>query len=207
MNAETSECFMCDIAAGRDTGEWYDRALMATDEAVVMPALGAIVPGHVLVVPRRHVRSVQLLDEASRTDFIHLLRDASTRIERAVGQEVTVFEHGASVAGSGPRSACSEHAHLQVLPGAFDQGAKLQGSVCYSSVAEFCSAEPPFDPYLMIREPGKQTLVARDMGISQYFRREILTGAGEPDNWDYWLFPREENMRATFAMFDWQPEG
>lgn len=53
----------------------------------------------------------------------------------------------------------------------------------------------------MIKEPGAEVAVAPDVGVSQYFRREILSGLGEADDWDYWLFPRPENLCATFQLF------
>jgi len=197
----TSECFMCDISSGVDTGRWYDAVLRRTDDAIVIPALGAITPGHVLVVPPGHTRSVQLLPGDVRTRFVSALEDVMAFLGAETRTGVTVFEHGAAFAGSGPRSACSEHAHVQVVPGRFEASGTLHPRRRYPSLAAFYSAEAPFDPYLMISDPGDEVVVSADVGISQYFRRAMLTERGEPDSWDYWVFPRHENVAATIDFF------
>jgi hypothetical protein len=40
-----------------------------------------------------------------------------------------------------------------------------------------------------------------DIGVSQYFRRVIAKQLGRPSEWDYAVFPRWENVRATIALF------
>jgi diadenosine tetraphosphate (Ap4A) HIT family hydrolase len=194
-------CFMCEIACGRGGVEWYDCALAASDYAVVIPALGAIAPGHVLVIPPHHVHSAQLLAPRARSGFARALVQTAGWLAERTGRPITAFEHGAAVAGSGPRSACSEHAHVQLLPGRYDQTGALSGGRRFSSLEAFYGVKPPFDPYLMIQDPGEDVLAVPDVGVSQYFRRVILAELGEPDDWDYWLFPRRENVRATLGIF------
>lgn len=195
-----TDCFMCAIVAEATTVEWYDEVLFESDHTIVVPALGAIVPGHVLVVPQVHARSVQLLDSIRRADFTAALTAVIGRLEELFGA-VTVFEHGAATAGSGPRSACSEHAHIQLLPERSRASADLANARQYRTLAHFYDSEPPFDPYLMIKDPESDPRVAPDVGVSQYFRRVILAELGEPDTWDYWAFPRYDNVRATIAAF------
>lgn len=191
---------MCARANGVDTGQWYDEVLLSTESTIVLPALGAIAAGHVLVLPRQHLSSAQCLDPSDRTDFVRSLNDVADRLAQRMGP-VTIFEHGAALAGSGPRSACSEHAHVQVLPGNYGLRNALDYELTYESPAAFYSRDPPFYPYLFLCESGGDALVARDVGQSQFFRRVLLDHLGDPDRWDYWVFPREDKVRETIALF------
>lgn len=198
--APDPDCFMCALAGGQETGHWYDEVLAATRTAIVIPALGAIAAGHVLVVPRQHVLSAQDLAAAERLDFITCLETTAERLAEVAGL-VTVFEHGAALAGSGPRSACSEHVHVQVLPGHYGLYDALEYELTFESLAAFYKAPLPFYPYLLAWESGGPVRVAHDIGQSQFFRRELVCRLGDPDGWDYWLFPREDNVRNTLTMF------
>lgn len=191
-----NDCFLCSIANGHGR-EWYDQDLFGAGHGVVVPALGALAEGHVLVCPKAHVASVQDLAGADRSGFLDLLERVS-RVLRSFDAEgaVTVFEHGAAISGSGPRSACTEHAHVQVLPGHFQLGKSIETTQRFDSLRTFYESDPPYYPYLMAEE-GAGVVVATDVGQSQFFRREILRTLGEPDRWDYWVFQREGNLRKT----------
>ena len=53
------ECIFCDIAAGKAPAE----ILHATDQLVVFPDIRPQAPVHLLIVPRRHIRSVNDIAE------------------------------------------------------------------------------------------------------------------------------------------------
>jgi diadenosine tetraphosphate (Ap4A) HIT family hydrolase len=193
-------CFICQIADGMGGGQWYDVALAESETGLVVPALGAIAVGHVLVGPKGHFHSAQNMPADERADFIGLLENTVKYLAQNC-ESVTVFEHGASLAGSGPRSACSEHAHVQALPGSHGLPSAVEPVEHYGSLRDFYAEPPRFYPYLMAYESHGPVTLARDLGQSQFFRRELLRRHGDPDRWDYWLFPRDHNVRATIELF------
>jgi diadenosine tetraphosphate (Ap4A) HIT family hydrolase len=197
-------CFICDVRSTPASDHaWYDRVLATSPggTAGAVPALGALAIGHTLVVPWRHVHSVQLLEPRERADFLILLEDVVAFLEREVG-EVTVFEHGACRGGTGPRSACIDHAHVQVLPGRYGLD-QLHDAVMRSpTLKAFYEAPPPFDGYLAHRDAGGVVSVGPDLGVSQYYRRRICAMRGEDDEWDYWVVPRHEVVLASCQLYE-----
>ena len=66
----------------------------------------------------------------------------------------------------------------------------------------FFSAGAPSASYVLNRDPRRGIAVSVDPGESQFYRRRICEERGEDFEWDYLVVPREEIVRATFALFD-----
>jgi diadenosine tetraphosphate (Ap4A) HIT family hydrolase len=70
MHPERTACAFCAQIAGRREHNalasllgsgWSQRPLLVeTEMSVAMPSIGALAPGHVLVSPKRHVRSAAM---------------------------------------------------------------------------------------------------------------------------------------------------
>src|SRR5262249_19234928 len=116
---------------------------------------------------------------------------------RATFGPTTVFEHGSCAMEGVRRSACLDHAHLQVLPGSY-------GLIHDVGVAQTDRRTPnsPKDSldsagYLFLHEPDTDPVYLLDPGLSQFFRRRIAAKLKIADEWDYLLFPRLDNVSET----------
>ena len=99
-------CVFCRIAAGTDP------AHLVLDDADVVAFLDArpVFPGHVLVVPRRHVDTLADLDVADLGRFF----GAVQRVERAV--RAGMGSPGSFVAMNNVVSQSVPHLHVHVVP-------------------------------------------------------------------------------------------
>jgi len=165
-------------------------------------AAGGIVRGHVLVSPQAHINAAQSLDVARKSDFVAMLLKTYQRLE-ALGDSVTAFEHSAPNNDTSLRSACIDHAHTQVFPGAYDLS-KATGAdpIKYASLEDFYAQPSPYDGYLMHTNPDGSVTATRDVGRPQHFRRLIFETIGRPEEWDYAVFPREDITEGTIALFE-----
>ena len=111
-DGEVTDCPFCDIAAGSRP------AHMVLDEADVIAFLDRrpLFPGHVLVVPRSHNRSLADLP----VDSLHPLFDAVQRVEAAVREAMDA--HGTFVAMNNTVSQSVAHLHVHVVPRRFKDG-------------------------------------------------------------------------------------
>jgi histidine triad (HIT) family protein len=102
-------CFFCDIVAG----EAEASVAYADDRAIAFMDLGAVTPGHVLVVPRLHAAGLEDLDEDTST---HVWR-IGHRIARALRRSGLRCE-GVNVFLADGEAAFQEifHLHLHVFP-------------------------------------------------------------------------------------------
>lgn len=209
-DVDEADCFICATTqSDSDSVPWYDRPLIhEPGVGVVVSAVGAFVPGYVIVAPEMHTRSIRDLPRGPRGEWLRFAQSARFHIERIYGP-VTIFEHGSCQWLDGRRSACIAHSHINVVPGEyrFDRLA-LRFATFESLEAMFSATETCHGAgYLMYQEPGGLVHYAADPEISQYFRRHIAAALGEGDEWDYAAVPRWDNVRATQLTFAEQAAG
>jgi diadenosine tetraphosphate (Ap4A) HIT family hydrolase len=177
--------------------------LSVGDLAFVIPALGALVPGHLLIIPAAHIPSCRDIGDASRDEFVEFVNAVSARLTEVFGP-ISLFEHGGCGEdnGAGAGSACIRHAHIHAVPGDYGLANHLPNErQTYVNLSEFLSHRDD-RPYLMCSGPDSSVSCSSDLGIGQYFRRVIARDLGIYDRWDYALFPQLENIQATYAALD-----
>ena len=194
------DCFICRAMHDREP-PWTDQPLLLRrGRGCVLPGVGSLVAGYVLISPADHVPN--LCSTAPESGFPEFLRQALSRLGDHLG-EVTYWEHGGVSAPSFPTSACVDHAHLHVVPGSYGlrlpTRATVDASDVFTMLTEHAAAWRE-RPYLMLGSTRGQCTLTEDVGIPQYFRRQLAATVGEPDLWDYAAFPGEANIRATLTL-------
>jgi len=204
MEKETAdECFFCNIFSKKNNGlqslKWYDVPVLEESDFVAVPALGQIVPGYLLVAPRKHVFSIAQLNESSRKNFYGFIKQVC-KLQTELWDRPIIFEHGACHE-SKKAGACINHAHWHLVPGNWNilppdiQAKKL------SSFGEFIEQTNKQHPYLLFVDQNTNFYLAEGDGIpSQFFRRFLAAAVGKPDEWDYLVFPFFENIKQTLAQ-------
>jgi len=204
------DCFLCS-AHHLNAADlpWYDRPLLRRDGVgTAVGAVGAFVPGYVLVSPMRHESSVRGLERSAASAFLDFLTKVQHAVERRFGP-ATLFEHGSCRSEERRRSACVTHSHVHVVPGQYSLdrlGLPARRFDTLGDMVALPRAERALG-YLMYREPGGVVCCAPDAGVSQFFRRHIAATLGCPDEWDYAVFPRWDNLRATQDAFRTSGDG
>src|SRR4051794_15575331 len=128
LMGDAHDCLICGQISGspeRDLiysllgGRYQRPVLLESRSFAVMPSVGPLVPGHVLICPRRHARSFAVLTAAETAEAALMLRTVERRLLDVFGGPVQFFEHGSAPVGTAV--ACSvEHAHVHALPAAPD---------------------------------------------------------------------------------------
>jgi diadenosine tetraphosphate (Ap4A) HIT family hydrolase len=200
------DCLFCRIARG-DATAWYDVALFRRPGVgLAIAGVGAFVPGYLLVAPEAHVGTSISLGDPAYAEFRSFLWEIRRDLERIVGA-TTLYEHGSCAVGRA-RSACIYHAHIHLMPGRYDVWAdtSTSASKVFGSLEKFRAEWGRGTPYVLAEERVATGLVVvramPDIGLPQYFRRVIAKQLGRPSEWDYAVFPRWENVRATIALLD-----
>jgi len=88
-------CKFCQKFGGATGGDQIaDHILFESDNFVVVPTIGSIVPGWLLVVPRSHFLSVGSYSAARFQEFVKIQEAAAEALRECFGP-VSCFEHGA----------------------------------------------------------------------------------------------------------------
>ncbi|WP_067991066.1 hypothetical protein [Nocardia pseudobrasiliensis] len=198
----TTDCFLCGILLGASTAlPWHDRILMSLEGVgYAVCALGALAPGHVLVVPEEHWTSTSTIFEGACAFSVFAMQVLG-RVEAIFGP-TTVFEHG-TCPGDVRRSACVTHAHLQLIPGIFSLAtlAHERPRRSLPSLTDFIGSGREPSGYVMYQEPGSAVHFMADPQISQIVRRHIAAKLGHPFEWDYLTFPNDRFISQTIDAF------
>lgn len=184
---------------------WAVRPVLAElGAAVAMPSVGALTPGHTLVCPTKHHRSLLATPEDAAADVQSLVNRVRARLEYATGLPTHVFEHGSS--RHGKRVACSvEHAHVHILPCEVD----VRSTV--SKIVRWQPAGNNLDDlrrvvgdseYLLYEAPtGERLAAATEIGLPSQLLRKVFAAALDVEQWDWHLDPAVERIAATAELF------
>jgi ATP adenylyltransferase len=180
-----------------------DQDLFNHPMAAVVPTLGSLVPGWLLVVPRAKSLALRDLPQQHRRDILNLARQLADEV-KVFGRTPFILEHGPSK----PSSAVGcgvDQSHLHVVPMDRDllNSALADKSVLwtFTSMQDPWSSCSPGQEYLLICRDDECYIGVPYVAQSQYFRRKIAHICGTPDAWDYREWPCHENAQRTIEYF------
>jgi diadenosine tetraphosphate (Ap4A) HIT family hydrolase len=197
MGSTPADCLFCRATRSiPDDLQWHDRPIARVPGVGgVIPGLGAFVPGYVLVFPEQHVESTLRIRGQAGSAFGDLLSRTIRSVTEVFGP-VTVFEHGSCSQRNLRRSACIDHAHTHIMPGVYGLSSFMPKP--FGQPADPMEQTLKADVgYLLLDELPYGPQYGPDPGVSQFMRRCIAVKLGIPDEWDYLLFPRLENVTET----------
>jgi ATP adenylyltransferase len=193
-------CSFC--AALTSSGTRVEQPILEDRNFVAWVSDGALVEGHVLVIPRRHVLNLSELEADERSAFAVFTASVKGLLRDTYGA-VATFEHGPRCAGS-PVGCSIDHAHLHVLPW---DGSLVRAAVEDYSEFDWRTAEgisgaldaaAADGPYLLVEDDGGNAVVAIDPAIpSQAIRKTIARRLEREEEWDWKLHPQTTTVTTT----------
>jgi hypothetical protein len=198
--SELAGCFICNSLCGAADIPWSDRPLaLDPRHGGILPGVGALIPGYVLICPSRHVPNFcSAIGDPGMVSFMERTIDF---LEEQFGQ-FTYFEHGGEMIPSAVTSSCVDHAHIHVFPGKIPIELPEE-STKYANLLDFLErgkSSGTDSPYLMLGHSDGPCLVAKDIGVPQFFRRQIARILGDPESWDYAAAPYLDKVKQTITM-------
>jgi ATP adenylyltransferase len=184
-------------APGRHAQPGHDIVVASNDHFVAVPSLGAIVPGWMLLVPRRPITTLSLMNLPERRSLEALRADISQRL-RIYDGVVAGFEHGGA---SGSLVSCSvDQAHLHLVPLGFDLiQAILRHDMGWRQtvgIQDLSEEETHGQEYLFAERAGVSLIGFPKTPTSQWFRRLVAQECGV-EEWDYKRIPNHKRLKAT----------
>ena len=198
--------FLVNLSAGTRLLEHerpWDQVLYETENFVVVPTVGALVAGWVLIVPKCHSLCFGGIVPSLCSEMLSVKRHVCSVVRRSYG-EVAVFEHGPSRVGQ--NVGCGvDHAHLHVVPSPCDLIAGIPRvsnvELRWKRVRGLQDTEEAFQSgmsYLYVEQPANAHWIADASNVpGQLFRRVIAENLGINDQFDWRFNPMEENVHST----------
>jgi hypothetical protein len=191
---EVGEAADCPFCPGHLTASTTDAdTLLARGPGVnLLPTVGMMVPGYLLVTTQEHVLSMGDLGTRHLEELGPWLDAVRSLLAPHFGQYLT-FEHGSSVADR--TWACIEHAHLHLIPLAGQLSERLRGAAPWKVLPDFADlASYGGASYAYLHVSGAHLALAEPSLGSQWIRREA--GAClDRDDWDWSLQWDEQQLK------------
>lgn len=208
---EAENCRFCDILKNTKIGNrescsvipLHDTVLYETDNFLVLPALGAIVSGYIMIISRAHVYSMAELSQNHLEELQSLLNCLRGVIMRGFKVQPIVFEHGSAPGCFDIAANSVNHAHFHVVPIGMSQEDAIIRDSCAIEIPNIHSIcaykEKPY--FLYINDKDQFYLSQGKILESQYMRRWVANEAGIPLYWDWRKFEFIDNVAATVEHF------
>jgi ATP adenylyltransferase len=179
-----------------------DTFLAETRSFAVVPSLGSLVPGWLLVVPKRRILNCSMLAEGERSELKDLIVQLTEALRLFPGQ-VFAFEHGASHVGS--LTGCGvDQAHIHLVPLEFDLLAAASDTTGVRWDVHECGdvvdlIDGHRGEYVAIHDCGRDRgILGRALGeTSQWVRKVIAAELNRADEWDYRTTPQHDLIAVT----------
>jgi diadenosine tetraphosphate (Ap4A) HIT family hydrolase len=207
--ATTSQCEFCDEFAGRSANSFAahyghevgSRTILEQDDFRVLPSLGQIVPGYLLILPNHHYRAFadMSLEELRAAEALKTYLSGQLR---STYGDYLFFEHGARMPDSGGCGISHAHLHAVPFPGEKDPVQELTQAFAFEEVSSLLDlkrvqSEQSYLYYEAVR--GHRYVLYPPFVPSQYIRRLLAEALGS-EAWDWRQCGREERLLSTLAQ-------
>jgi diadenosine tetraphosphate (Ap4A) HIT family hydrolase len=192
---------------GADFGS---RIILTSTNFVVFPAIGQIVPGYLLIVPKSHYLSVGYLPEGLFNELETLVREIRQKLEDVYGCKPIFFEHG-NLSDSKKAGCCVDHAHIHAVPVEIDLRADIQKLYPERKIEHLTELRGFVEhqiPYIFFQNAnGERFAYDAKLVVSQFLRILLSNKLGFPERWDWRAYPKNFNsLKMTKNQLkDWQP--
>jgi len=206
MNAmcEKRSCALCVAVADAARSKepfLYNIKLAETDNFVVLPSLGPLVPGHVMVVSKTHCASLSSMG----ADAIEEYESLAARLRHAPllrGSDALEAEHGSTA--DDKAGACVIHTHVHWIPGVGRFLEEFQRRLSLRAEARLVELISKAEPYIFARA-GAIQVIFHARGLPSQTIRRILCELMDRDDTDWMQAPRLDWIEETVKA--WQTQG
>ena len=184
------------------------RILYETSNFVVLPSLGQIVEGYLLIMPKAHYRSFAFLSGGLLDEAEHVYSETRRMLKRVYRTPI-FYEHGMGYTGSG-NGCCVDHAHIHAIPAPVMLADILRQEFrwtqirCLTDLAKLVRGAP----YLFVEDATHERCVYHATGLrAQFVRHLVAELLGTPDRGDWMLYPGIEELLRTIEKLSFWDQG
>ena len=176
-----------------------DRILFETKNFVVVPSVGQIVEGYLLIMPKKHYISISNLDYELFDELEAVYSETRDILEKNYSKPI-FFEHGVCRAEYYFNGCCVDHAHIHAVPAPVNVSESLKNEFRYTKIEKVSDlGQIARDKNYLFVDDFSRNMYAYEANEvrSQHIRYLIADLLGVPEKGDWTLYPGEKEMIAT----------
>jgi diadenosine tetraphosphate (Ap4A) HIT family hydrolase len=191
--------------------EFYNQRLYETDNFAVIPSLGAIVEGWLLIIPKEHYISFGYLQSPQLFDELNQLISKIGDVVQKLYGEYIIFENGTSC--SNKLVGCGvDYAHIHIVPTKHNLIKTIENEFKvhydWKQIGNLSESIKYIDngiPYLYYENQQRKSFITTNDNIpSQLFRKALAFNVDLPNEYDWKNYPFTENIHKTINIYKGQ---
>ena len=179
-------CVFCNIDKSRPENTIIEES----DNFIVLPAIGALVDGYLMIVSKKHINSMSLLKENEKIEYEFLIEKYRNKFKNIYNKFPIIFEHGSPINDSDMKASSVIHAHTHIVNHNFineesivknlnfkilenlNYLSKEQNYIMYINTENICYVSYNFEPVSQMM----RKIIAKDLGYENKFdwKKEIF---------------------------------
>jgi len=207
MRPTLIECDFCSELSGNSDnsfGRIYaellgNRILSRSSQFVVIPSLGQIVEGYLLVVPINHFTALGDLSDTLLQEFAATCERVGRTLKSQYGPYI-FFEHGTRSEGMGGCGIYHAHLHAVPLAEVSDPIETLKKRFPYmelSDLSEISKRGAELSSYLFYQDSHGRLYLFDSGPLPSQFMRKLLADSLGTRDWDWRIAGTEERLLST----------
>ncbi len=192
------DCQLCNAVrdATRPNGPSFhgNTPLAESPNFLVLPCIGPLLSGHVIVVSRDHYPSLASMGSDAISEYNQLVHEIVRKPDGWLEAE-----HGAT--NSDCAGSCVVHTHIHLIPTMAKFSEVLDGA--YQQLYRGSSLELPSEtvPYVFLRASLDEARVVLGEGLPSQLIRQAICGATGREDWDWRSVPRSHLIDETLKFW------
>ena len=191
------ECVFCII----DKSKLENTIIEEIDNFIVLPTIGALVDGYLMIVSKKHINSMSELKENEKIEYEILIEKYRKKFKNIYNKYPIIFEHGSPINDSNMKASSVIHAHTHIVNHEFINEESIVKNLNFKKLENlnYLSKE---QNYIMYINPENICYVSYNFEpVSQMMRKIIAKDLGDENKFDWKKEIFIENINSTIKKF------
>lgn len=186
------KCIFCDI----DNSKIENTIIEETKYFYILPTLGSLVDGYILIVTKRHINSMSELNENELIEYKNIIEKYQNLFKKIYNKTPIVFEHGTPNQNSEMKANSVTHAHTHIVNINFSNEKEILEKYNFKEINDFKEINKNMN-YIKYISNNKIYITYKFPSVSQLMRILIAEELNYKDKFDWKKERFDENIIST----------
>lgn len=186
------KCIFCDI----DHSKIENTIIEETEYFYILPTLGSLVDGYILIVTKRHINSMSELNENELIEYKNIIEKYQNLFKKIYNKTPIVFEHGTPEQNSEMKANSVTHAHTHIVNINFSDEKEILEKYNFKEINDFKEINKNMN-YIKYIFNNKIYITYNFPSVSQLMRILIAEELNYKDKFDWKKERFDENIIST----------
>ena len=191
-----NDCIFCNL----DFDKVENTVICETKNFRVIPSVGSLLDGYVLIVTKNHINSLSELTDEQKVEYENLVSEILQIFQKVYGRTPILFEHGTPNIQNSMSATSIIHAHSHIVNFKFKNESEILEKYNFISIQNFKDVKRENYIYYVSDNETKYVSYNFD-SISQLMRILIANEIDKGEQYNWRKFDFKENIVTMLNKF------